>query len=88
MELAKNKPLPHCTERGTISYYIDMLFVLGEGGIHALHVSVVVKSLSSDFPQALGSVLLLSFVHVPIVLSDLTCDQASLVFVFAAGGNT
>ena len=30
-------------------------FVLG--GIHALHVSVAVKSSGSDFPQALGSVL-------------------------------
>ena len=40
------------------------------GGIHALHVSVAVKSLGSDFPQALGSVLPLSFVHLPIVLSD------------------
>ena len=39
-------------------------------GIHALHVSVAVKSLGSDFPQALGSVLPLSFVHLPIVLSD------------------
>ena len=42
-----------------------MLFLLG--GIHALHVSVAVKSLGSDFPQALGSVLPLSFVHLPIV---------------------
>ena len=68
MGLVKNKTLPHCTERGTTLYYIDVLFVLG--GIHALHVSVAVKSLGSDFPQALGSVLPLSFVHLPIVLSD------------------
>ena len=34
-------------------------------------VSVAVnKSLGNDFPQALGSVLPLSFVHLPIVLSD------------------
>ena len=68
MALVKNKTLPHCTERETTSYYIDMLFVLG--GIHALHVSVAVKALGSDFPQALGSVLPLSFVHLQIVLSD------------------
>ena len=68
--LVKNKTLPHCTERETTSSYIDMLFVLGEGGIHALHVSVVVKALGSDFPQALGSGLPLSFVHLQIVLSD------------------
>ena len=54
MELIKNNTLPHCTERGTILYYIDMLFVLG--GIHALHVSVAVKSLGSNFPQVLGNV--------------------------------
>ena len=61
---------------GTISYYMylaivvytGMLFVLR--GIHALHVSVAVKFLGSDFPQALGSVLPLSFVHLPIVLSN------------------
>ena len=31
---------------------------------------LAVKSLGSDFPQALSSVLPLSFVHLPIVLSD------------------
>ena len=40
------------------------------GGIDALHVSVAVKSSGSNFPQALGNVLPLSFVHLPIVLSD------------------
>ena len=40
------------------------------GRIHALHVSVAVKSLGSDFPQALDSVLPLLFVLLPIVLSD------------------
>ena len=68
MALVNNKTLSHCTERETTSYYLEMLFVLR--GIHALHVSVAVKSLGSDFPQALGSVLPLSFVHLPIVLSD------------------
>ena len=68
MALVENKTLSHCTERESTSYHIDMLFVLG--GIHALHVSVAVKSLGSDFPQALGSVLPLSFMHLPIVLSD------------------
>ena len=50
-------------------YSHNVVFVLG--GMHALHVSVAVKSLGSDFPRALGSVLPLSFVHLPIVLSDL-----------------
>ena len=40
------------------------------GKILALHVSAAVKSSGSDFPQALGSVLPLSFVHLPIALSD------------------
>ena len=33
-------------------------------------LGLAVKSSGSNFPQALGSVLLLSFVHLPIVLSD------------------
>ena len=74
--LVKNKTLPHCTERETTSYYIDMLFVLG--GIHALHVSVAVKSLGSDFPRALGSVLPLSFECLTIVLSDLVLASSAL----------
>lgn len=31
---------------------------------------LAVKSLARDFPQALGTVLPLSFVHLPIVLSN------------------
>ena len=33
-------------------------------------MGLVVKSLGSDFPQALGSVLPLPFVHLLVVLSD------------------
>ena len=41
-----------------------------------IYVSVAVKSLVSDFPQALGSVLPLSFLHLPIILSVSSAGSA------------